>query len=140
MAGGVTSYGYDSSARITNITSPKGDIVPVSFAGTSQTQRHSAGGVGYANGMVAPDGQPSRVSSGSTTDYLTRLPDGTPISLRSSAGTASTSYYYTLDCQGSARRLTAAAGTSDAGIYSYDHYGQETALGNTLSNESQDAS
>jgi len=128
LPAGNTTLAYNNASQTTSSTTA-GTSTSYAYNSTSQTYRQAAGGTGYASGLVAKNGQPSRITNGPTYEWVTRTPDGTPITLRKGSGGSSANWYYTLDDHGSARRLTTPGGSSSDATYSYDAYGQ--ALVNT---------
>ncbi len=123
LPAGATTLAYNTASQTTSTTTG-GVTTPNTYNGTSQTIRQTGGGNAYFSGLIAQNGQPTRVTNGPTYDWITRAPDGTPLSLRSGSGGTSTNWYYTRDYQGSGRRLTAAGDYGPDGLYSYDTYGQ----------------
>ncbi len=127
-AGVTTTLAYNNASQTTGSTTA-GTGTSYAYNSTSQTYRQAVGGTGYASGLVARNGQPSRITNGPTYEWVTRTPDGTPITLRKGSGGSSANWNYTLDDHGSARRLTAPGVASSDASYSYDAYGK--ALVNT---------
>jgi YD repeat-containing protein len=72
------------------------------------------------------------ISTGSSTYYFTRDPQGTLIARRQGAGSGSTNNNYLLDHQGSVVALTADDGNTTS--YAYDNWGAVTSSTGTLAN------
>lgn len=108
---------YDQQASTT-----VGGTQAYTYAGTSNTQRVTAGGATFTNGLL---GQVSSQAGGVPNNEYIRDPDGTLIALQ----TGGNSYYYTLDNIGSVLQLTDNTGAG-AATYTYNPYGKTlTAIG-----------
>lgn len=109
---------YDQQA-----TTTVGGAQSYTYAGTTNTQRVTAGSVTFTNSLL---GQVSSQAGGGPTNEYVRDPDGTLIALQ----TGGNSYYYTLDNIGSVLQLTDNTGVP-AAAYTYNPYGKTTgATGN----------
>jgi RHS repeat-associated protein len=119
-----TSETYNTKNQYTGAT-VGGTAATMSYAGRDNTERVSASGVTFQNTML---GLASRTSGGSTT-YYTRDPDGTLISVRSSTGSS----YYVFDGIGSVAALVSSAGVA-VNSYTYDPYGAIRSSTETVTN------
>lgn len=121
-AAGTTSSSYNSKNQTTAIGSTN-----FAYTGAGQSQRTTAGSTSYSNNLLG-----LTQTSGGSSIYFTRTPDGQLISMRQGAGSGSTNSYYTTDDMGSVINLVNAAGTSTVASYSYDPYGTSLSATGTL--------
>ena len=126
--GGVYTATYDTANRTTSITRA-GATVNMTYAGLGQTERTAATGTTFFNGLEGITAQ----TSGGVTQYFTRDPNGTLISMRQGSGGTSTNSYYLLDQQGSVVAMTAADGVTEDASYTYDPWGVVTGRSGSLS-------
>jgi RHS repeat-associated protein len=100
----------------------------MSYLGTGQSYRRAAGATAYQEDVTGV----SQITSGGTTSYVTRTPDGQLLDVRSGSNT----YYYLVDGLGSVLDLTNSAGTA-SNTYSYDPYGNSISKTEAVSNPFQ---
>ena len=113
---------YDQQASTT-----VGGFNTYTYAGTTNAERVSAGGVTFTNSLL---GQVSTQAGGVNNNAYIRDPDGTLIALQ----TGGSSYYYTLDNIGSVLQLTDNTG-SPAATYTFNPYGKTTAATGTVATQ-----
>ncbi|WP_349627132.1 RHS repeat-associated core domain-containing protein [Arthrobacter sp. C9C5] len=110
---------WNTFDQMTSFTS--GTTTNFAYAGSSNTERTTAGATTFLNGSL---GITRQTTAGANTSFI-RDPDGTLISMRNSAGA---SFYYTTDALGSTILLTDSAQAKVA-TYAYDSWGNTTATG-----------
>lgn len=108
-------------------TTTVGGSQSYTYAGTTNTQRVTAGGVTFTNSLL---GQVSSQAGGVPNNEYIRDPDGTLIALQ----TGGNSYYYTLDNISSVLQLTDNTG-APAATYTYNPYGKTTAATGNLATQ-----
>jgi RHS repeat-associated protein len=108
------SLTYNSKDQTTSITKPAGSATGATYHGGGQWERLTFGQTSFSTGEL---GINSLTRGGGTTDYFTRDPDGTLLTLRNSA-----SFYYLTDGLGSVVALTDASGAV-VNSYAYDPFG-----------------
>lgn len=132
---GASNYTYDANGNTTNAGTPtmtwntfdqmssftSGTTTNFAYAGSSNTERTTAGTTSFLNGSL---GITRQTTAGANTSFI-RDPDGNLISMRNSAGA---SFYYTTDALGSVIALTDST-QAKAASYSYDSWGVTTATG-----------
>jgi RHS repeat-associated protein len=132
---GASTYTYDANGNTTKAGTPtmawntfdqmtsftSGTTTNFAYAGSSNTERTTAGATTFLNGSL---GITRQTTSGANTSFI-RDPDGTLVSMRNSAGA---SFYYTTDALGSVILLTDSAQAKVA-TYAYDSWGVTTATG-----------
>ncbi len=115
------AWTYNVKDQAVSVTPPGGSALSMSYTGTGQFLRVSAGSASYQNSSLG-------VTRENTTSY-TKDDDGLLLSLRSSSGT----FYYLLDGLGSVAAVTDGAGTV-AASYSYEPFGKVKSSTGTLAN------
>jgi RHS repeat-associated protein len=108
------ALGYDAANFTTSEATSTGSPVSMTYSGLDQSQRVSEGPTSF---VYDPTGL-SRIVTSTGTTFVTRAPDGSPVSQRTSAGTD----YFVADAAGSTIGLTGADG-SLVSQWQYDPYG-----------------
>ena len=115
--------------QASSITPNAGTAIPLTAAGTTNTELVTQDGTTLRNGLPGVQA----LTTGYDTSYLQRDPNGGLLALTTGTGTTG-EYYYVLDSQSSIIGLVDAAGTERA-RYTYDPYGAHdtaVALNGTL--------
>ena len=119
------AYAYNGLNQTTSITPSGGTSLTMAYRGSAQADRASAGSTAFINselGVIS-------ATSGTSTTYYTRDPDGNLVSERTPNGT----YYYLPDGLGSTVGLTDSNGLP-VDTYAYDPYGNTTSSTGTVTN------
>jgi len=114
-------WSYNAKDQATSVTPPGGSAIPMSYTGTGQFKRVSAGSKSYTTsglGLIREDG----------TSYV-RDDSGKLLSMRTGTG----SYYYLFDGLGSVAALTDNAGNVVA-TYNYEPFGKLSSTTGTIAN------
>ncbi|MEJ7791974.1 MAG: DNRLRE domain-containing protein [Gaiellaceae bacterium] len=114
-------WSYNPKDQATSVTPPGGSPIPMSYTGTGQFERVSAGATTFMTSGLG-------LSRENTTHY-TRDDDRQLISQRTPSG----NYYYLLDGVGSVAALTDTAGNT-AATYSYEPFGKLKSSTGTVTN------
>jgi RHS repeat-associated protein len=115
---------YNARGQTTSMTNMTGGgPTTMSYAGTNQFERFTAGGTTFTNNAMGVGAE----TTGSSTTYYRRDPEGGLHSERL-ASTGNPIYYYAFDGLGSVSALTDSAGAAPA-LYSYEPYGETSASG-----------
>ena len=118
------ALGHNTKGQTTSMTGlAGGTATTMSYAGTNQFERFTAGGATFTNNALGVGAE----TSGTATTYYRRDNEGGLVSERlASAGNPI--YYYAFDGLGSVSALTDSSGAAPA-LYSYEPYGETTASG-----------
>jgi RHS repeat-associated protein len=116
---------YNAKEQTTSMTAPGGSPIPMSYSGTGQFRRVSAGGTAYQNNAL---GLGRKTTGGGSTTYL-RDSEGSLLEQRTPGG----DYYYLFDGLGSAVALTDTSGNISA-TYKYEPFGKLVSSTGTVAN------
>ncbi|MGH2409301.1 MAG: RHS repeat-associated core domain-containing protein, partial [Chloroflexota bacterium] len=122
----ATGLTYNALGQTTSITPSGGSPFGMTYAGSGQDTRLTAGQSSYRYNSTGM----SSVSSGGSSSNVVRTPDGQLISEQVNGAT----YYFLLDGQGSVLDLVDSSGTV-YDKYTYDPYGNTTSGNTTIARE-----
>jgi RHS repeat-associated protein len=120
------TFEYNGVDQTVSIIPSGSSAIAMSYTGTSQSERITAGNLTYTNGLA---GLQSQTPTTGDTRYFVRDPGGTLLATftRSSGGSYGSEYLYYYDGLGNIAGLTTTTGTAQA-HYEYDPYGNHLYL------------